>query len=343
MKGFVKACLIAALIFAVAGIVLLVVAAAGGVSRATWKIFNQEKNGVHGPFRIETEDGFSVYFYGDEDEFFHVPEKDSDAGDDDSTALYFDGRYEVKRSDYTELHLDAGSGDYIIYESPDGMFYIEADREDVIVRDDENCLFIKNNEKSKIGLHFEMEPAIVIYVPAGYQFEEIVLDAGSGDIEVNTVLYAEDYTLDIGSGDVNIGSDIYADCVTMEVSSGDLSGYAAVCAEKDMFLSVGSGDVELDRIECKGLLETVCGSGELSVAGKVFGNINSKVASGDIIMNLNGNGQKYTYDIDVASGDIWIDQYSFSGLDTNVVLEGEEGAPKAELACGSGGLKIRIQ
>lgn len=336
MKGFIKACLIAVLVFVVAGIVLLVVAAAGGVTRASLRLFSDEGRLGYGPVKIRLDDGFSVNFGEDEHKIVIYDNADGNG------IVYSQGKYEIASQDIKELSVDVEIADFYIEESRDGSFYVQTDSSDVKVKLDGNCLDIEYDADRKFGIDIARNAEVILFVPAGYQFDTVSLEVGAGFLNICTSLYSRDCDMTVGAGNLLIDRDITADQVKIEVGAGEADGSGCITAKEYMELSVDAGSISLDQIDCLGTLAADCGLGRLAVDGLVAGDVKAEVDVGEMELDLRSDGQKYTYKLDVGVGEIEVDDFSYSGVDNRIILEGDENAPQAELSCGVGHLEISI-
>lgn len=303
MKGFVKACLVAVLVFAVAGVVLLIVAAAGGVTRASLNLLSDQGRLKYGPVRVHLGDGFAITIGEEEQEEGQI--------------------YEVIEAVYPVLELDGKSGDFRICESHDGMFYVEAEGANVTVKTDDQKLLIQRKDTEGIIIGFVSEPDVVVYVPAGYQFEQLLLNVEAGSLQIETALTA--------------------DVVSCYVGAGSLEGDDLITAKDRMDLSVDAGKLSLDEIVCLGSLSAGCDAGSLEVEGEIYEDVIASVDAGKLELDLKDQGQEYTYKLQTDAGKIKVNGKEYKEIGRRIILESEPGAPVADLSCGAGTLEISIR
>lgn len=337
MKGFVKACLIAVLVFVVAGIVLLVVAAAGGVTRASLRLFSEQGRLGYGSMNIRLFDGFGITFGQDEPEIIIID--DSEEG----KVTVSKGTYAIASTDVKRLQINVNAGDCCIEESKDGSFYVQGDQHTVEVDLDGDCLYVDWEVEQKIGIDFTKSDSITVFIPAGYQFDEVTADVGAGYLDIDTSIYSKDCRFVVGAGSMSVDADVAADYVQMDVGAGEIDASGCITAADRMELTVDMGEISLDQIDCQGMLKADCSIGNLEADGWIAGNVNASVDVGDMDLKLRSDEQNYTYTLEVGVGEIEVNDYSYSGIDRKITIEGDAGAPRAELSCGVGSLEISIR
>ena len=340
MKNFIKACLVAVLVFVVAGIVLLIVAAAGGVTRASLRLFSDQGRLSYGPVNIRMGDGFSVNIGGNyignngETSSYTVTE-------DGDILLYRHGTYSVTEQ-VTELDVDVAAGDFVILPSEDAYFHVDCD-DKIRVSYDDGDLKIERVDNDGVDLNFRKIAKATVYVPAEYRLEKMTIDVAAGNMDINTPLYAKKVNMEVGAGNISINAPVEADVLKMEVGAGNIDGYACITAEQALEMEVNAGDISIEDMECKGSLYAECNMGNLEAEGKVYGDITAQCDVGNLTMNLTGTGEKYNYRLESSLGEVSVNGFDYAGIDSDVYLEGDPEAPMVKLSCGMGDLELDIR
>lgn len=169
------------------------------------------------------------------------------------------------------------------------------------------------------------------------QLETIIADCfdvstGSGDFEVNNVT-AETIDASVGSGDADFGY-IEGEKVTVNVGSGDFT-FKSLEA-RDCSLDLGSGDVEGKNVKVMNMTADT-GSGDIDMQGELTGVSEFVCGSGDIDLDLSGNIDEYSFDID--GDDIKINGEKYSKrYKSDTTLD-----KQLRLKSGSGDIDVRIR
>ncbi len=324
MKGFVKACLIAVLVFVVVGVVLLVVAVAGGVTRASLRLFSDQGRLSYGPVKIYMGDGFSVDLAGNLGGHNDSNSLDSNMVTEKGSIIVYQGGVYVVDEPVSSLYVDVDSGDFTVLPSEDEHFYIECNKKEVQVRYEDGRLTINGDgEDHWISVGFRKAATSTIYIPSNVSLDEIAIE--------------------VDAGDLTIAGAIQADVVKIEVDAGDVDGYECITAEKSLEMEVDAGDITIDDMKCKGILSVDCDAGNIEASGKVYGDIIADCDVGKITLDLIGPGIKYHYKIDSGLGNISVNDFEYTGIDQDIYLEGDVNAPKAQLFCDVGSLEVCLQ
>lgn len=320
MKKFIKACLVAVLVFVIVGIVLLVVAAAGGVTRASLRLFSNQGNLSYGPVRVHVGDGFSVDLAGNH----HKIDTDTHAvNEDGTTVIQKHGTYSLNES-VTELYVDVNAGDFTLLQSKDDYFYIETDEDEIQVDYESGRLTVERiDDMELIQFGFHKTEDVTIYVPAGVTFDVICIDVGAGDVELDVPLRAKQMELDVDAGNIEASRD--------------------VTIENRLEMSVNAGNICIDQLECFGTIEAECDMGNLEIEGYAYNDMDITCNVGNVILDLMGNGQKCTYEIESSVGNVTVNGNEYSGIDNDIILEGDLGAPTVKLSCGVGNIEMDIR
>lgn len=312
MKGFIKACLIAVLVFVVAGIVLLVVAAAGGVTRASLRLFVDQGRLSYGPL------------------------------DNQNLVFIQDDVYQISGTDVQELEISVDARNYEIYTSEDQNFYIETNQNPVFIEYEDGKLSIEDEAEPGIFLGFQHYDPVTIYVPAGHLFQEFTLDVDAGSMQVNTPLVTSVFGVDIDAGAVKLNKEIQAELVNIAIDAGNLHGYDTIQAKNQMKVSLDAGDLQLDGVKSLGLLVVECEAGDIKMQGSVLGDINAACDAGTIDLRFDGQGAIYNYQLMADAGTIKIGGHKYSDIGHTIHIDGDVNAPTACLRCDAGSIKVDI-
>lgn len=160
------------------------------------------------------------------------------------------------------------------------VFKVMTNNEDIVIREEENGLFIEeeNNRWLSFGKH---EDNLVIYVPNDLILDEIVIDTGTGKIEIDKLSTQKLY-LDLGSGNLVANQ--------LEVlEKGEIDG--------------GVGEIEVKQ----GLLYNLdldMGVGNATLNSYLLGKSDISVGVGSINLNLMGNKDEYNITVDKEIGSV---------------------------------------
>ena len=120
---------------------------------------------------------------------------------------------------------------------------------------------------------------VIVYVPKNKQFNDVDLSMSSGDINVETELYAMNIRMSASSGDINSVKGLFADEINLKASSGDIT--ATNMDADDFKAETSSGDINLREFTgLTGYLKAT--SGELEVEGFAAEYVSFKTTSGEI-------------------------------------------------------------
>ena len=143
---------------------------------------------------------------------------------------------------------------------------------------------------------------IKIYLPDGAEFENVKLESKSGDFVLKG-FRANTLNIYNIAGDVDIFN-VEAGKMYVSLTSGDIDALNLIADSCDMKLV--SGDVEISQIDIQSLnLRNI--SGDFQARGKLR-NSTISLTSGDVSLNLQGKNSDYKKDIDMLSGDLYIDR-----------------------------------
>lgn len=142
---------------------------------------------------------------------------------------------------------------------------------------------------------------IIVYIPQNKKFNNIELQASSGDIEVNTLLSAQKIAITTSSGEINSKTGLYADEIKLRASSGDIE--AENLDANDLTAETSSGEITIkDYTGSTGSLSA--SSGDLEVSNFAAEYVNFKTSSGEItVKKLDCD----YFDAKSTSGDIYLE------------------------------------
>ena len=228
MKKLLKICLIVVAALAAAGVILVCVASVNVSREPSLDELNQSEwmrsHGWHiskrGPFcwRI-------TQYYGN-------------TGSDENT-MQTDTReqYEYNSSDVKEIFLSTGSDNVQIQSSEDGQIRLKVldDTEEYSVTLKDSRLEIVSDASGfQIGFTVDAKEKTqaILYLPEDYIAERLELNTGSGELTNETVLRAS--------------------AVVLRVTSGEMDLKHEIIAESELLADVGSGDLEIEDMNCNG-------------------------------------------------------------------------------------------
>ena len=238
--------------------------------------------------------------------------------------------------DITNIQIENGSVDIKLIEGD--SFYVKGENleeDSYLFTQEGSTLIIKtdkhNFEFFHIGLLDEPE-RITITIPRDIQFNVITLENGSGDLNATTRLHTTQCSITVGSGDVdlegiqaetfdiNIGSsdftikDLIANSIDVTIGSGDTQFGYIECDKmrinvgsgdfifksleaRDCELEIGSGEVDGRNVQVMNM-SAETGSGDIYLMGELSGVSDFRSGSGDIELNLDGDIDEYSFEIE---------------------------------------------
>ena len=260
----------------------------------------------------------------------------------DSTGKRVDDTFSPS-SDIANLQIENGSVDFKIVEGD--SFFVKGenlDENSYTFAQEGETLIIKASKHNIQFFDFSLLEApqrITLTIPRGTQFNSIKINNGSGDSILATnlitkqcsitvasgrvdaeAIQAEIFDSSVGSGDFelkdltanNIDASVVfgyveADKLSMVIGSGDFTFKSLEARDCD--LEVGSGDIEGNNVQVMNMLAQT-GSGDIYLKGALTGVSEFTCGSGDIDLNLDGDIDEYSFEIDGSDIEINGEDYS---------------------------------
>ncbi|MCI8529709.1 MAG: DUF4097 domain-containing protein [Lachnospiraceae bacterium] len=217
---------------------------------STW----QEQEGVW----IESDD------YKSDDEIF----------DDDYSILKGDVEKYKLGTDFYELDIEIGGGNFYTAESDDENFYVEvysARKFQSFVED--GTLYIKLVSDVRRD-----QSQVILYVPENFNFEDAEIEVGMGTVSYSG-LNAHEASLEVGSGSIW------------------LEGLKV----QELDASVGAGAIDIEDMIVSNL-DVEVGVGAFWASGTASGNVDVECAMGSVEIGLSGSEQDFNYYLENAMG-----------------------------------------
>lgn len=130
---------------------------------------------------------------------------------------------------------------------------------------------------------------VTVYLPEDFVAEEARLDTGFGNVSVEA-LRAEELTISAGAGNFK-GNDIVADKAKLDGGLGNFT-----------LTGVSLGDAHID-----------CGLGNFKLEGELLGDNKIDCGIGGITLDLIGNREDYSLDVDAGIGSVNVNGEKLSG------------------------------
>lgn len=143
------------------------------------------------------------------------------------------------------------------------------------VREKGNTLYIEDKTHRTVD-----SSEITIYLPKDSQMQEVSLDAGAGEIILDT-LNAHEFSSEIGGGRLYISEKLTAHEIDCSVGAGQMD--LASLSGTDIELDCGAGQITatLEGTQEDYSLEAECGLGQIQFGDESYGALNDQISSGD--------------------------------------------------------------
>lgn len=237
----------------------------------------------------------------------------------DSPVLSGDiSRFSLGNENVKKLVLNAGGCEFGIKESEDDCFWLEAEgvsRLQAYVKDQE--LHVTTTRSGKVTGSMIKSTKIILYVPEGYEFQNIEMELGAGLLKAEE-LQAQEIQVKAGAGEIILES---------------------LTAQK-ADLNVGMGDITVKNMNL-GELVAEAGMGNMELEGSLNGDGQAKCSMGNITLKLDGAEEDFDYSISSAMGNVDLNGQKYSGLaSAKDISNGAE--KKLEAECSMGNIDIRF-
>lgn len=286
MKKFMKGCAITALVLVVLGFAMVTVSGTIVGRKAVNDIVNTVTEGKI-KINLGNGEGFGISF---NDKPLFKTEVEYDV----TEKMIFENGYEIHTGDVEKhmvgtdirtLDIEAGGCEFVLEESADENFYIQAKtigKFQCYVKDD--ALYVKSSQI------LDNSGKIVLYVPAAYQFEKVDVELGAGVLQMD-VLETDEADFEVGAGQI-----------TMNFLRADGCKF-----------DVGMGEILVDDMQVNNVNAEV-GMGHLLMRGTVFGDLKGECAMGSMEVYLSGQEEDFDYTFAAAMGNVTVDGRDYSGL-----------------------------
>ena len=227
--------------------------------------------------------------------------------DDDNYKLDNYKTIEVNK-DFNSLHLDIAGTNVIIKKGDE--LKVETNNKYIYTKYNDNKLTIK--EEKNYHLRTKIDSDVIVYIPEGFNLEELKLGAGAGTVEISDITVNK-LDFDQGAGKAIIKN-------TISTGLTDIDG--------------GAGSFEITNSELHNL-DLDMGAGKLEIEAKLTGKSDIDCGVGEAIIKLIGTKKDYSLKLSKGLGSITVDGNEYSS--NTVVGDGDN---YVEIDGGVGALKI---
>ena len=303
MKKFTKGMLIAAGIFAAAGIGLT---AAGGVMGASMS----ELTGVNSLKRIlwmtEWDDDHDDYDDNDEDDDYedHVEhdgmEHSAEMGQKNMESAAVgnesatDGTVYQLKYQPTKLDIELKYDELILEEGDSFCVRVYDDNgKNVTVKESSDTLKVRSTKK------LSKTRKVCISYPEDVKLQELEIEMGAGTVYLNRDIETEKLSVEMGAGEFESKNPVTAREADLEIGTGSMT-FADLSARKT---------------------DGECGLGEMD-------------------LTLTGTQEDYNYDLECGVGNLDVGSDSYSGLGREKSISNKGADRKLDLECGMGNISV---
>ena len=160
---------------------------------------------------------------------------------------------------------------------------------------------------------------IILYIPLGMFFTDIVLEAGAGKVRMEEVpLSCEKLNADIGAGKWKA---------------------AGLLVQKKLDVEIGAGKAKMTEVTA-GSLNVRCGVGKSIYKGRVNGDLKVSCGVGSCKFRLENKESNFDYKLSCALGSIQLNGSKIGCLGTQKIHSNEKVLGKAVLDCGLGSIEV---
>lgn len=220
---------------------------------------------------------------------------------------------EQVQSKITKLEIEVGATNFSLRQDDNASeVRVETNNEHIESWSEGGTL--KVAEKSHAFWEFQGNRELVVYIPKNYTFDEVMIDAGAGMVEIEYLL-TKRLKMDLGAGKARI-------------SQVEATEYAEV--------EGGAGLIELKNGKMRNL-DLEIGAGKAEITAEILGN--SKISSGvgKLELNLVKTAGDYQLTIDKGIGSVTVDGTSQSDNSTY-----GQGSNLIRLDTGIGSVEVRM-
>lgn len=330
MKGFIKGCLITALVLLGAGVALTISGVfltdkeqvAKSVETVTGGRVTVDLDPSDGTFGITAGDYSTddlknalgsildnkIYDLNDYGTVYEAYEE----------TLSGDANLNFEKEGVSKLKLDVGGCTLQVLTAEDDNFSVKANHVDKLqsyVKG--NTLYLKSTRSGKVSGQDIKRSEIILYVPDDFSFEEADVEVGAGLMNFAD-LRAKKTSIDLGAGQVIIGK----------------------CTSEDLSVKVGAGDLTIHEMNVKELNCEV-GVGNLELTGELKGNAKAKCSMGNVTLNLSNKPSDFNYKLESSMGNIDLGSEKYSGLAAEKKIDND--APyTVKLECSMGNIDVNF-
>lgn len=225
-------------------------------------------------------------------------------------------------NDIDELHIDIGGGTCIITESDDDKIHIISDSIGEYQYYTKGDTFYVTGFKQKNVNNISKvikDNHLEIQIPKGFEFKDVSLELGAGEMSIDSLLCKKDVSIEIGAGDVTI-KELHGKDVNFEIGAGNLT-------IQDGYITEGKFDVGLGNLSYNGFIEK-----DLSAA----------CGMGNIDLTLDEKSTDHNYKLSCAMGNISIGKNDYSGAAFDKDLD-HDASHTYSLDCAMGNIEVIFQ
>lgn len=253
MRKGTKGMLIAAGIFAVAGIGLCVSAVSMGAAKEGSQVVDQ----VVSAFRDNTYPAAGLIHLGKA--YRNSGNGKLSEEDAVSTDVAFKKNLEISLK-YDELILQEYDGDVIKVDT------INDEKGDVVISEDADKITIKDTHAGTT----RTKKQVMVSIPSGTAFDSVSLGVDAGTIELYGEIKADQFYAEVGAGEFDASATITADKCDLQVGAGTIDIETIDANEISANCGTGEIDMELSGKEQDYNYEISCGIGEVDINDSQF-------------------------------------------------------------------------
>lgn len=243
----------------------------------------------------------------------------------------------VDLKEFDTLEIDVSSVDVSIVEGDSYRLEYRTEKEkEPVITEKGGKLTVTQPSTGISFFNFEINPeddTYTIMVPQGSKVINVKAEVSSGEITIDRVNMSG--RIEASSGDILI-NDIEGEKLEVKTSSGKIACDKVRASET--YFEASSGDIELLRIN-NDKLTCETSSGDIAINDSEAESVDCNASSGEVSMELNGNADDYSYDIDASSGDIKV-----NGQETeDRFVKEAAGNGKIKIKTSSGDIEVSIK